>query len=60
MRLEKALGVRLPFNAIFLCTYDDKQFQGKEAVREALVAAHSLLILPEEPSQREPDQQSGS
>jgi hypothetical protein len=47
MRLEKALGSRLPFNAIFLCTYDSKQFQGKEGLRDALIEDHSLLILPE-------------
>jgi hypothetical protein len=46
-RLEKALGGRLPFNAIFLCTYDSKQFQGKGALRESLIGCHSLLILPE-------------
>jgi len=47
MRLEKALGSRLPFNAVFLCTYDSKQFQGKEGLRESLIGCHSLLILPE-------------
>ncbi len=47
MRFEKALGSMLPFNAVFLCTYDSKQFQGKEGLRESLIRCHSLLILPE-------------
>jgi hypothetical protein len=47
MKLEKALGTRLPFNAIFLCTYESNQFNQKEGLREALVDLHSLLIVPE-------------
>ncbi|HVP23275.1 MAG TPA: MEDS domain-containing protein [Conexivisphaerales archaeon] len=47
MRLEKALGVRLPFNAVFLCTYDIKQFTGKDDVRQELASHHSLLVIPE-------------
>jgi hypothetical protein len=47
LKLEEALGERLPFNALFLCTYDSRQFQDREALRDALVGCHSLLILPE-------------
>jgi hypothetical protein len=48
LKLEKALGPRLPFNAVFLCTYDTHQFQRRTELKGALEAAHSLLILPEE------------
>jgi hypothetical protein len=60
LKLEKALGTRLPFNAVFLCTYDSKQFQGKEGLREALGETHSLLILPGEDRSAAAEAKGGS
>jgi hypothetical protein len=45
--LEAAIGAKLPLSSKLLCTYDSRQFRGKEGLRDSLVSCHSFVILPE-------------